>query len=249
MIRSVTLLSAGRDPYTGTPCRHGPDARALTLWPHTHAVHVGDPEEAALREYLGMGLKQIEVLPARGVHVPALSQWLMARADVVICGPGMLPYQLAVHLDWPLLPDACSLEIEGGEAVVTSVTGATTRRSLAATLPVVVTVDQRAPDPAPVVAARWRAGEITTGPALPDGTLSQAQPRPHTPRPPAMPVVRGATAWERIRQIIEPSAQSGRLISPTTPEEAARELLEAIARTGVWRAPPNCNLRRKTDDD
>jgi len=65
----AVLLSVGRHPASGRARRADLDARALELalgladTARVHAIHAGDPQEPALREYLGMGIGRLTVLP------------------------------------------------------------------------------------------------------------------------------------------------------------------------------------------
>lgn len=238
MTRALTLIATARDPYTGIPCRDDLSARALALWPDTCPLHVGDPQDAALCDYLGMAIPEIEVLPARGVNAHALANAIKERADLVITGAGHLPYVLAQMLGWPVLPDACTLDITENHARITSVTGPITRSLLRAPFPCIVTVSPLAPPPGPVVPAHARAGRIHTSGPLPDGPAAPQRQR-HIPRPPVLPVIQGPTAWSRIRQIIgEPVSAGAHPSAAMTPDSAARQLLAALSQSGAITAPP-----------
>jgi electron transfer flavoprotein alpha subunit len=78
-LQIAVLLSTGRHPASGRARRSPLDARALEAalaladetGGYVHGIHVGDPDEPALRDYLGMGLKRLTVLDKRpAAHAP-----------------------------------------------------------------------------------------------------------------------------------------------------------------------------------
>lgn len=93
-MRIAVLLSIGRHPVSGRARRAAADARALELalrlpGAEIHAVHAGDPDEPALRDYLGMGIARLGVVPMPQGHdpIPALIAWLRSlQPDIVLAG-------------------------------------------------------------------------------------------------------------------------------------------------------------------
>src|ERR1700739_4428366 len=87
-----------------------------------HAIHAGDPDEPALRDYLGMGIDRLTVLPSEGdVSRPLADHLKQLRPAVVLAGRhaewgeagGMLPYLIARSLDSQLISDAVSITLRG----------------------------------------------------------------------------------------------------------------------------------------
>ncbi|MCE6983728.1 electron transfer flavoprotein subunit beta, partial [Pseudomonas frederiksbergensis] len=63
----ISLVSIGAHPSSGRSRRAEQDARVVELGlqlagDNLQVLHAGDPQEPALRAYLGMGLEHIDVL-------------------------------------------------------------------------------------------------------------------------------------------------------------------------------------------
>ena len=249
----AVLLSIGRHPASGRSRRAEDDARAiemaLTLSGRIHAIHAGDPDEAALRDYLGMDLANLSVLrqPAGSDVVPALAQHLaLLRPTLILAGSaaeqgpgsGMLPYLLARQLDLPLLPAIAGIAVNGGLLDVLQALPRGRRRQLRANLPAIVTIDRAAPAPRQSAYAKARRGviDVIDMPAGPQFTAG-AREVAARPRPRRLRVMTGATAAERLRAATEMQAGRGKLMVDPPAEEAARAILDYLTEEGIL-APP-----------
>ncbi|MDR0810406.1 MAG: hypothetical protein LBE86_14975, partial [Gemmobacter sp.] len=126
-------LSAGCHPVSRRPRMNPACARATELALRSGravtALHVGDPANPALRDYLGLGLPSMTVLDTGGPAdaLPALIEELaLLSPRIILCGDvteageggGMLPYALAGRLGMAVLAGIVALE---GETIVQSV--------------------------------------------------------------------------------------------------------------------------------
>lgn len=236
-LRVLVLVSVGCHPVSGRTCRASLDAQALELalgipGAQVDVVHVGDPTEPALREYLGMGPAQLTVLGSAEPATDALSQlvpYICQHApDLVLCGEraewgeasGMVPYLLAEQLGCPLLPHIVALEAQAGEEAtdalkLTQALPRGQRRQLAVAAPAVVTVSSAAPAARQSAFVRARDGEIHC-PAVTreitdiarseaDGLAREPASWPQRPakkRPKPLKVHHGKSAAERMKAAI-----------------------------------------------
>jgi len=250
----TVLLAAGRHPVSGRPRRAPTDARALELAlslpgaPPVTAVHAGDPDEPALREYLGMGLAGITVLqcdPAADC-LPPLQAWLAARTPgLVLAGTatehglasGELPFRLAAALGAAAVAGVTGLEAADGRWRITQARSGGRRHRLVASAPLVASVDAGAPAPRPVAFARARRGRILAEPP----PVAAAPPPPVTLQPARrgarrQRVLRGVSAAERLRAVSGGSGGGGgggQIIQGQDADAAAAAILEQLQRWGV----------------
>lgn len=90
----ISLVSIGAHPSSGRARRAEQDARAVELGlqlagDNLQVVHAGNPQEEALRAYLGMGLDHLDVLeqPAGADVLGVLGDYLRdAGAQLVLTG-------------------------------------------------------------------------------------------------------------------------------------------------------------------
>lgn len=247
--RVVVCVSAGRHPVSGRPCRARGDAAAVELamrLPSTRpwALHVGDPHEPALREYLGLGLTSIEVTPAdeRVDVLPALLARLRSEpVDAVLTGPraergegsGALPYALADGLGWPLVSGVVELERAGRTWQCVRACSGGRRQRLAVDGPAVLTA-------APGVAvrgyayARALAGRIevvATRDAWPADTgRDRWRAQPPAVRPRHVVAANGA---DRLSALLTPAGGGATVLRDPSPAEAARAVLDWLRRHGL----------------
>jgi electron transfer flavoprotein beta subunit len=115
----AVLVSAGRHPASGAPRACKGDAVALAMGRALagnalRVVHVGDPSEPSLRDYLALGAGTVEVLSGieRGRIVPALAA-ILRDCSLILTGTraetgpgsGLLPYELSEAMGWPVAPN------------------------------------------------------------------------------------------------------------------------------------------------
>jgi electron transfer flavoprotein beta subunit len=255
----VVLLSLGRHPASGRARRSSLDARALALaltLPDASVVgvHAGEPDEPALRDYLGQGLGALRALKVPAGHdpVPPLAAELLAlRPDLVFAGAtaeagegsGLVPYLLADALGAELVPSAVNLTVRHGTCeVVQALAGGRRRLVPEVPLPLVATVPAAAPAPAGTVAfARARRGVIHAVACEnePDRRPGPTARRPARRRPAAGGGTRaaraaGGSALDRLRAATETAGEGGgRLLVGPAPEAAAEAILDHLAAIGV----------------
>ncbi|MEZ0604224.1 electron transfer flavoprotein subunit beta/FixA family protein [Paraburkholderia sp. IW21] len=230
-MKIAVLVSIGRHPVSGTARYSRNDAAALTMalsLAKTHGatldvLHAGDPSNPALKEYLALGARSVEVLdvPAtpelQGDAVAPLAIRLRGY-DVVLTGTraegafdtGMLPYRVACALDIPLVGAAVDLTLRDGCAEVRQFMPKGLRRRVEVQLPALIAVHPMANASPSYAYARLREGAIR-----PVGTQAGGQPaKPDdlvwTTRPATAKPVRLAAAEKR--------SGHARMLSATTTE-------------------------------
>ncbi len=249
-MRIAVLLSLGSHPASGRARRADLDARALEMalrlaetLPDVaiHAVHAGDPDAGALRDYLGMGLERLHVLDvAHGADpVPALIGCLNEiRPDLVLTGmraeagegSGMVPYLVAEALGASLVADVAGITDLADEATVIQALPRGRRRQVRLRLPAVLPVNAAAPEPRAPAFARARRGSIERHRAesVPDAFLEACETKPWRPRPKRMGLPAGASAAERMKAMTEARAGEGQVMVRPTPDEAAAALYDYL---------------------
>ena len=244
----AVLLSVGRHAASGRARRADLDARALELAlglndaAHVHAIHAGDPDEPALREYLGMGIDRLTVLPAIGRDVSSVLTGHLGklRPAVVLAGcraecgeaSGMLPYLVSQALGSQLVASAVSITLDGDGARVIQALPRGGRRALRAALPVTLTVDRAGPQArmsafGPAQRGRIRVVEADLsgcGPLLP----SDWQQRPARVRPRRLRILGQASAAERLRSIQPMRASAGTRLFDLDAGQAARAIWQYL---------------------
>ncbi len=251
----AVLLSVGCHPASGRPRRAERDARALEMALNLpdvriHAIHAGDVDTGALRDYLGMGLASLTVLPteagqdpltALADHLRKLKPALVLAGSVAEHGlsSGQLPYALAQALDYPLANAICELALESGRATLLQALPRGRRRSLAVALPAVLTIDMAAAAPRQVSYAaglRGKLEEVMAGgpmPTEPQFERIAARKRPKRLRT----LAGGGSAADRLKQASQAKAGRGQLMVQPEPEVAAQAIYDYLLEEGILIAP------------
>ncbi|MFO0996822.1 MAG: electron transfer flavoprotein subunit beta [Alphaproteobacteria bacterium] len=247
----AVLVSIGRHPVSGRPRPAAADARALDLalglpGARVRIVHAGDPGEAVLRDYLGMGAEMATVLamPPDADPLPALIEHLRStKPGLVLAGlraeagedSGLLPYLVAEGLGSALLPGIVGLAIDGEEVEALQALPRGRRRRIAARLPALVTVPATATAPRMSAYGRARRGQIETiaASAPPDEARAGWEVRPARRRPKRLRVMKAASAADRIRAVTETAAGKGRILQGLAPDAAAKAILDYLIEEGI----------------
>ncbi|WP_114812760.1 electron transfer flavoprotein subunit beta/FixA family protein [Paraburkholderia kururiensis] len=191
--RIAVLVSVGRHPVSGVARYSRNDAAALEIgrtlagrWgAQLDVLHAGDARNPALEGYLALGAERVEVLACgnadednEGAAVAALAARVQGY-DLVLTGTcaegafdsGLLPYQLADRLGYPLVNAAVDVAPEPGMSGAAGTAAVRVRqflpkglrRAVAVTLPAVVAVHPLAAVAPRYAYARLRAGAIMAG--------------------------------------------------------------------------------------
>ncbi|MGF6606413.1 electron transfer flavoprotein beta subunit [Paraburkholderia sp. WSM4175] len=176
-MKIAVLVSVGRHPVSGVARYSRNDAAALTLalsLVRTHGatldvLNAGDPSNAALKEYLALGARSVEVLemPPDADPAPRLAARLRGY-ELVLTGTraeggfdsGMLPYRVAHALAVPLVGAAVDLALRDGRAQVRQFMPKGLRRRVEVRLPALVAVHPLANVATSYAYARMRGGTI-----------------------------------------------------------------------------------------
>lgn len=254
-IPTAVLVSIGVHPASGRPRRAEQDARAVEMGlqlagDNLHVLHAGNPQEPALRAYLGMGLDELHVLeqPAGADALPVLREYLReAGVQLVLTGSqaetgegsGMLPYLLAEQLGWPLLVGVAQIEsVHNGMAHVLQALPRGQRRRLCVRLPFMATVDNAAPKarqsaygPAIRGSVDAQAVEVT------DGNLSTSPVlQPAKPRPKRLKVIKAKSGAERMKAATaKATSGQGQVLQGICAEDSAQAILNLLIEEGVLR--------------
>ncbi|PXF29981.1 electron transfer flavoprotein subunit beta [Pokkaliibacter plantistimulans] len=249
------LLSVGAHPKTARSRRADQDAKALELAlslpkARVAAIHAGDAGDEALRQYLGMGLPALQVLPQpkEADVVPVLVDYLRQHpATLVLTGgkaeqgesSGMLPYLLAQELGWPVVPRVAAVESVGnGKAAVLQALPRGQRRALTVSLPCVLCIDEAAPAPRQSAFALGQRGkiEVLSAAVTTDSERADWTVQPARKRPKRLKVVKAKTAADRFKAATaKASGDGGQVIVPKTVEEGAEAILKMLKEEGVLR--------------
>lgn len=254
-LKVASLISVGQHPKSGRARRASQDARAVELGlkmtgSASRLIHVGGGDETGLRQYLGMGLPEITLLKAdgRADAVPILASYLKEQpADIVLSGihaergeaSGMVPYLLAEHLGWPIVPHIADIQkVEDGFAEVLQALPRGQRRLLRVPLPFIATVDNAAPEARQYAFGPARRG-LMNGVAV-DAPVDEArlewQENPAKPRPKRLNVVKAKSAADRFKAATaKPQGQGGKVIRDGTDREKAEAIMELLVAEGVVR--------------
>jgi electron transfer flavoprotein beta subunit len=247
----VTLVSAGQHPTSGRQRRAEQDSRALelalTLTKAAHerldVVHCGDINEPALRQYAGMGVGNMTVLPhtVDCDPIPALIRYLTdSHADLILTGvraesgesSGMLPYLLAHSLGMPIINGITDvLSVVDGRAECLQALPRGQRRKVLIDLPCIATVDMAAATPRQSAFGPGQRATFTAVPAdgHPDTVRLSWEVTPAKPRPKRLKTVKAKTAAERFKAATaKPDQQGGQVITDKTPDEMAHILIDFL---------------------
>ncbi|PRX18848.1 electron transfer flavoprotein beta subunit [Paraburkholderia sp. BL18I3N2] len=265
----MLLLSLGQHPLSLRSQMASVDARAVELAlrlgdaVRVHAVYAGDPDEPALRDYLGLGLASLTVLrQPRGADVlPALCEYLLAKKPALTLagmaaevgeGSGMLPYLLAEALGATLLAGAASVALgdfqdaDGQHIRAEQALARGQRRLLQAALPCVITVAAKAPVPRQSAYARARAGRveivepevlIRNSAELLHDTQILGREVPARKNPKRIPVSSGGSLADRLNALTATATGAGRLMVQPSPVDAALAILEYLKQEQVVMPP------------
>ncbi len=230
-MRIAVLLSVGRHPISGRECPVRVEAQAIGLGRglgEVNGLHAGKLG-APVGDYFGYGADRLTVLglePA-GDPIPALVAELQdLQPDLILAGrrgqggsdTGMLPYQIAHALGWPLVADAAAIGIDGTTLTVDQARPHGARRRVTLHQPAVVTVHGAAPPPR---GFNPRPAQINTverrlAPAL-SGAGEAIPEYPYRYRP----------------RLIRRVAGGGKVLVDVTPEQAATEILTYLEQIGL----------------
>lgn len=258
----AVLVSIGRHPTTGRARRAEQDARGLELalaieaeLPGTrismlHAGSQDDSSEAALRGYLGMGLKSMTLLeqPEGSDAILSLVEHLAATSPQLVItgaraergeGSGLLPYALAEHLGWPLVNSLASVEkVENGVVTLLQALPRGQRRHLKVRLPAIISVDEAAPVARQSAFGPARRATFAITPTTPeaDSELAQWHLAPARKRPKRLKIVKAASARDRFKAAASKSeGKGGQVLTDVSPEQGAEAIYKLLKEEDVLR--------------
>jgi electron transfer flavoprotein beta subunit len=170
----AVLVSAGRNPVSGSPRACPGDAVAMSLGRKIagdalRVVFAGLHEEPALMDYLSLGASTIEVVSCSSdCDIVSVLATKLTDVDLILTGDrtesgtgsGVVPYALAAALMRPVIANVLDAKVDRGVAHVTQFLPKGLRRSIAAQLPAVLAVHPMAPLQLTYAHARRVTGRI-----------------------------------------------------------------------------------------
>ncbi len=251
----AVLVSVGQHPVSGRPRRADQDARAVELGlalagRSLSLIHVGDADEPALRQYLGMGLSTMTVLqeaPEADAAPSLLQHFATHTPDIILTGvraergeaSGLLPYLLAERLGWPLVPCVAEVRaVENGRAEVLQALPRGQRRALIVPLPFVATVDSAAPGARQTAFGPGKRGRFDIQPGLAQADVARTEwvETKARPRPKRLNVVKAKSAAERFKAATaKPQGQGGQVMKQESNREKAQAIFDLLVAEGVIR--------------
>lgn len=250
-MKIAVLVSVGRHPVSGTARYSRNDAAALTMalslakahGATLNVLHAGDPANPALREYLALGARCVEVLDVRGVpSAPELQGDAVAPLvtrlqgyDLVLTGTraegafdsGMLPYRIASALDIPLVGAAVDLTIRDGSAEVRQFMPKGLRRRVEVKLPALVAVHPMANAAPSYAYARLREGTIRPVATQASGNSDDLAwtTRPATAKPVRLAAAEKRSGHARMLSATTTESRGGSVVIDGSSVEKAQVIL------------------------
>ena len=254
-LQVISLVSVGAHPTSGRARRAEQDARAVELGlrlvgDNLQMLHAGDPQEPALRAYLGMGLDEMHILeqPAGSDALPALTEYIRdCNVQMVLTGSqaetgegsGMLPFLLAERLGWPLVIGLAEVEsLENGTALVLQALPRGQRRRLKVRLPFLATVDNAGPTPRQSAYGPSRRGILGAEQTevISDELLAGDSLQPARPRPKRLKVIKAKSGADRMKAATaKASGGGGKVLKGVSAQEGAEAILKLLVEEGVMR--------------
>lgn len=249
----MVLVSVGQHPLSGRPRRAERDAKALEMalemGENPTVVLAGDPDSAAVREYLGMGLHKLNVLkqPEQADTSAALCDFVKSeQPSLVFCGAraeqgessGMVPYLVAKAINAAVVPEVVAVLSRSEDAVeVLQALAGGQRRKLRATLPAVLIASKSAPDARQSAFTKARDGlvNVLEAAVVVDSERQGWQWQPAKSRPKRTKTV-AATASGRDRFLAATASQAasgGEVLRDVPASEAAERVVQLLKEKGV----------------
>jgi electron transfer flavoprotein beta subunit len=247
-MKIAVLVSVGRHPVSGTPRYSRNDAVALTMalaLAKAHnasldVLHAGDPSNSALKEYLALGARSVEVLdlsstPDSQADPTAPLAACLKGYELVLTGSraegafdsGMLPYRIANALDLPLVGAVMDLAVRDGFAEVRQFMPKGLRRRVEVRLPALIAVHPLASAVPKYVYARLREGTIRTvaTPAASDPDHLAWATRPATAKPVRLVAAEKRSGHARMLSATTTESRGGSVVIEGSSVEKAQVIL------------------------
>jgi electron transfer flavoprotein beta subunit len=234
-LKIAVLVSAGTHPSSGQArhCRNDSLALqlGLNLTSDIKVLHAGDANNAALQDYLALGAKQIDVIPADNTIQNLAAQ--LQNIDLILTGTraengqdsGLLPYLLAAELNLPIVAGALEISSSADEIEVLQFLPKGARRRVKVKLPALVIVHPLTAVELRFVHAQQNTGRINTLQAN-NGSADATQWRAETARKPIKLVAKTAqTGHERLMAAISNKTKGGAVVNEGNNVEKAQVIL------------------------
>ncbi|WP_210321379.1 FAD-binding protein [Devosia beringensis] len=235
--RVLVLASLGRNPVNGAARPNRDDLLALEMargLGETTMLHAGNPDEAAIGDYLAYGATTIDVVPA--VPGQDIAEALVAQAaghDLILTGSraeggegsGLVPYLVAERLGWPVVTQAIAVTVSDGHADITQALPKGQRRHVRVRLPAVIAVDPRAPVTPFYAFARRTAGQVVQHEPTATPALDTAWRLEPAKRPVKFKAKDQKTGHARMLSAIVAETRGGAVIATGSPADKAQAIL------------------------
>ncbi|KXF82603.1 electron transfer flavoprotein subunit beta [Enterovibrio coralii] len=251
--KTLVLVSEGLHPLSSRARRAEGDARALEMAlqqdDSLEVVFAGDASSAALREYLGMGLKKLNVLSVsdNADYAKALSVYAkQGQFSVILCGAraehgessGMVPYIVGEAVGAAIVPEVVGVLTQSDSHVeVLQALAGGQRRKLRVSLPAVLIASASAPAPRQSAFTVARDGVINVWEVKAETDTAKESWQWHAAkkRPKRTKAV-AANASSRDRFLAATAAQAssgGTVLSNVSAQEGAEAIIAQLKKDGV----------------
>lgn len=206
-------------------------------------LHVGEAS-TAVEEYLGYDLGEIKVIESQNIQA-AIEQFLadnptsvvvMGQRSLAGSGSGMLPYQLAKSLDYPVLANV----LEAGNKVVYQYLPAGNRRELAIPNKAIITVHESSPLAVTYSHADRVAGEISVveqQDVVQEGVDAWSY-EPAKTSYKRLSLKSTKSGLERMRSAVEVTSKGGEVVRSGSAQEKAQRILEVLKANNLMSKAP-----------
>jgi electron transfer flavoprotein beta subunit len=256
--RIAVLVSSSHHPVSGFARHCENDSKALrmgldlaqALSAECLVLHVGEPKNPALLDYLAFGAQTIQVIALNNNAdgntnmVTALAAQLK-NVDLILTGSiadhpqasGLLPYLLAHQLDLPLVENALRIEKPAQQLEVLQFLPKGKRRLVAVSWPAVVAVHAQSPVTLNYRYANKISGRIEALGLSPNSTVHTAAINKPLIKPLLKKGLKQAIKLEappnksghaRLQAIIESPSQGGAVVNNQNDDENAQVILRYL---------------------
>ena len=243
--RIAALVSTAQHPTSGVArhCRN--DSLAMTIGlnladsasAQIQVLHAGKPDNAALKDYLALGAKQMNVIATDTEVIENLAANL-ADTDLILTGSraesehssGLLPYLLAQKLNLPLVANALEIKCLENSLEILQFLPNGKRRVVSLQLPAVVVIHPLATVNLHYAFAKQMTGEIVGLRAIQPENIHkiQAQSKLVTRKPIKLKAPERKTSHERLLAAISSENKGGAVVNEGNSVEKAQVILDYL---------------------
>ena len=259
-MKLIILLSQARHPLSGKAVCSPNDLRALAIAQslsessnvELRAVHAGDPQDPVMNEYLGYGLKSIDIIATKQDEdpCPKLAGYLQQeQPQIILTGmqalgglaSGLVPYILAEQINYPLISGVISAAIEEDKLVCSQYLPKGRRRDFTLSPPTILSVHLRAASKPQFVWAKQQQGQInileqedSKGKASHTNLIENWDTAPAQKKRSRLSIRSNRSGFERMQRAVSLSGGGGNIIKDGSALEKAQITYNMIKQQDVY---------------